>query len=484
MISGGAAAIPPQPKLASSNGQTDIDDLIDGILALIPARTGISVRIDWRTDHRAPPADTRICLDSRAVAPSSINAQLGTCDISTRFDSLFLDTCGMDYWLWDALDASLAPSLVVVACNPRIALGVEASITLASAFMHEDGEHHAASFSALCSLAAAKGYRLIDVNGPRYLCFLRNDIALPAGLPSCPERVGDQFDSLSHGPDETPIDVSRAPWQIIVPPVKTRQVDIEGLLVDVLADNGDGNWYQQRATFEEKASLLYHFIRNEGFHTFVDIGANYGFVSMLARRASPDLDIIAIEADPRLARLIRENFLSNRLEVPTVINAIAGESSLPGARFSLNPTSTLDNRVSIATWPQIHVPMITLGSVLEGLAAGSRTFFKIDTQGFELQVLRGMETYLSSQPGWVIKMEFAPKWMVSQGTDPLAMLEYLQQHYEFAEFPARIPYGTPDLGALFASPIQAQQHQEFLEYAVSLNQRGLGWMDLIVRPRR
>src|SRR3546814_2676341 len=139
------------------------------------------------------------------------------------------------------------------------------------------------------------------------------------------------------------------------PAVKTKRVDVGGILVEVLADNRDSGWYLQRKTFEEKASLLYRFIREEGFATFVDVGANYGFVSMLVRRNAPGLDIIAIEADPLLANLIEANFLNTKLLSPVVINAIAGDHSQADARFSLNPASQLHKRVTIANWEQIKV---------------------------------------------------------------------------------------------------------------------------------
>src|SRR3546814_5955648 len=96
------------------------------------------------------------------------------------------------------------------------------------------------------------------------------------------------------------------------------------------------------------------------------------------------------------------------------LNAIAGDHSQADARFSLNPASTLDNRVNIAHWEQINVPMLTIDEVMSHRQATGKTFFKIDTQGFELQVLRGMEACLSSNVDWVLKMEFAPDWLSSQ----------------------------------------------------------------------
>src|SRR3546814_2892216 len=89
-----------------------------------------------------------------------------------------------------------------------------------------------------------------------------------------------------------------------------------------------------------------------------------------------------------------------------------------------------------------------------------------------------MEACLSSNVDWVLKMEFAPDWLSSQGTEPLDVLDYLQHRYQFAEFQERIPFGTPNLDALFANPVQAERHREFLGYVKSLNKNDLGWVDL------
>jgi len=67
--------------------------------------------------------------------------------------------------------------------------------------------------------------------------------------------------------------------------------------------------------------------------------------------------------------------------------------------------------------------------------------------------------------------------------DPEAVLNHLQQRYEFAEFPERIPFGTPNDEALFAAPVRESDHRVFIEHVCSLCARGLGWVDLIVRQR-
>ena len=200
----------------------------------------------------------------------------------------------------------------------------------------------------------------------------------------------------------------------------TVEISVGELRLRVLAANAnDAPWYLQRKAFEEKQSLLYPLIRAEGFSNFIDIGANYGFISMLARRAAPAMRVLSIEADPQVAALIEGNFALNGLAPPEVVNAIAGAECRDSAPFSLNPSSSLDNRVSMPSWKQSSLPMRTVESILSERAVDGSCFFKIDTQGYERHVLSGMQGLLERRSDWLIKMEFAPHWLRSQGTDPL-----------------------------------------------------------------
>jgi len=440
-----------------------------------------------------------ITLVREKVLPSTINALFEKHGVPEDLDVLVIDIDSLDYWVWQALSARWAPSLVVIEYNAHVPWGVQASIAPDEGWSYQRTRDYGASFEALRGLAAGKGYRLIHVHGPWNLYFLKNDIDFPTELCIKPDLTADDFPVLTDTEafydaycgdakrpswfDAPPPDVSRAPWQLLAPPSKTSRVEIAGLRVEVLADKHDLTWYQQRKVFEESVSPMYRFLREEGFGRFVDVGANVGFISMLALRAVPGVEIIAIEADPTLAALIRANFAANALVGPTLVNAVVGERSLTSTGFSLNPNSSLDNRVVMAKWAQVRLPMISLDDLLANQAPVGRTFIKIDTQGFELPILRGLEQFLSGEDGWLLKMEFAPDWLRSQGHDPLAVLDHLQQRYEFAEFPERITFDTPGFDALFTTIIAAHRHADFLAYVVSLNKGGKGWVDLIVRPR-
>lgn len=522
-----ATAVAPLLAHADADGSGGETGIIETIFSELPTRAGFGVEFGQRSvgsgtladflsrrgwgalylDREAvAPLQTQavasgreITLARETVSPANINELFAKYGVPHDFDCLVIDIDGLDYWVWEALAPEYAPSLVIIEFNAHVDFDVQATIGLDESWSYRQTKDYGASFAAMCELATRKGYRLVHVHGPLNLYFVRADVHPSDGLVvkapldrddlammTDTEAFYDTFREPGERPSwfgAPPPNVSLAPWEILAPPAETRSVDLEGLAIEVLADMHDASWYQQRGVFEEKASRLYPLLCEEGFSTFVDIGASVGLVSILARRACPEIYVVAIEPDPRLARLIRRNFQRHGLDDAHVVNAIAGQDNLPSAGFSLNPHSTLDNRVEMADWEQVHVPMVRVDSLLATAGASGRTFIKIDTQGYELQVLRGLEPVLMGSDGWLLKMEFAPDWLRSQGTDPVALLAYLQERYELAELPGRVPFKTHGLASLFATPLTAADHTRFVEHATSLNRDRLGWVDLLVRPR-
>jgi FkbM family methyltransferase len=458
-----------------------------------------------REAEATPPAmgtDPPLTMARHVVSPANINELFARYGVPQGFDCLVIDIDGMDYWVWRALAPEYRPALVVIEFNAHVPAGVAATLSFDEQWQYAPGRDYGASITAMQQLAAEKGYRLIHVHGPWRLYFLREDVSLPPALTIRQPLTGPELSVLTDTEpfyetlcgsgrrptwfDKPSPDVSRSPWEILAPEVPMRELNVAGIPIKVLADKHDVQWYQQRKTHEERHSLLYGFLRSERFERFVDVGANAGYVSLVAALAVPTMRGIAIEADPRLVHLLRANLAKNlgsdagRVQV---VNAVVGDQDAAATGFSLNPGSTLDNRVTMPAWEQVRVPKWRLDSLLPRLGPYRRTFFKIDTQGYELHVLRGLESTLAAHKDWLLKMEFAPDWLRSQGTDPEGVLDHLQQRYEFAEFPERIPFGTPGVAALFAAPVPASDQRAFIEHVCSLSARGLGWVDLIVRPR-
>ncbi|MFO1337527.1 MAG: FkbM family methyltransferase [Burkholderiaceae bacterium] len=450
-------------------------------------------------DARHLPNGRVLTLARETVTPANINALFERHSVPHDLDALVIDIDGFDYHAWDALDARYQPSLVIIEFNAHVGAELAASIALDERWHYGRNRDYGASLAAMCSLAERKGYRLIHVHGPWNLYFIRQDQPFPQELTvrwplsskelSMLTDVEGFYDSMCQPGDrpswfETPApDVACPPWEILPPDFASQTIDLEGLALDVLANKADAQWYLQRKAFEEKASALYRFLGREGFANFVDVGANVGFVSILAYHAVPGLKVLAVEADPRLASLVRRNFRRHGLNDGVVVNAVVGAKDEATTGFSLNPSSTLDNRVLSSRWQQVQVPMRRLDHLVQRYLSAGRTFYKIDTQGFELQVLRGLEPALKSSAGWLLKMEFAPDWLRSQGTEPMTLLDHLQTRYEFCEFPERIPFGTKGIDSLFGHVVGLCEHEAFLSHVSSLNRNGRGWVDLLVRPR-
>lgn len=262
---------------------------------------------------------------------------------------------------------------------------------------------------------------------------------------------------------------------------------ISSLTMDVSDHGYDKTWYQQRSTIEEVNSVLYDTLRNEKYNLLVDVGANYGLVSLSAYKKNPDLRVLAVEPDQRLIPYIKKNFEVNGLDESSykLINSIAASKSLPSQSFSINPNSTLDNRVDMEEWEKQQVPSVSLDDLLmDTLSSSDKVFIKIDTQGYELEVLKGSEQFLSSNINWAIKAEFAPSWMESQGYSPAAFLEYVIERYDVFECPERFEYKTRTLRPNERMRLLSKDIPGYIEHVRNLNSKDRGWVDILIFPKK
>jgi FkbM family methyltransferase len=143
---------------------------------------------------------------------------------------------------------------------------------------------------------------------------------------------------------------------------------------------------------------------------FVDAGAFCGYYSILAARlVGPYGTVLAVEPHPRTYRLLVQNLERNRCHnVMAISKALSDHIGLapmvlaPGpetSHLSTTPTatgksvmvqtSTLDHELSIRGWPPVHL-------------------VKIDVEGSEAAVLRGMTQTVLRIPCLRIVMEFDP----------------------------------------------------------------------------
>lgn len=246
--------------------------------------------------------------------------------------------------------------------------------------------------------------------------------------------------------------------------------------------DGGGRMYRQPSYFADLVCPIQQEIIDR-FHptVFLDIGANYGFTSLLHFSKNPSCLIVAVEPSPSLVLFLKRNLEDNKCSNFKLINSVCSDT-VGKTTFSLHPFSSQDNRViGEKNWKSVVTSSITLETLLESVGLNEFVYIKIDTQGFEEKVFRGGERFLSTNSNWLIKTEFAPKWLLSQGTNPTSFLQSLVSKYIVTELPKRTRFKGDSLSTLLQSPIRSNECSTFVDYVQSLAS-GDGWCDLIIFP--
>ena len=185
----------------------------------------------------------------------------------------------------------------------------------------------------------------------------------------------------------------------------------------------------QQGTFEvELTQLLLQ--RLEQAQVFVDVGANIGLYSCLAR--SKGKHVIAVEPLPRNTAALYTNMFENGwkdVEVfPVGLSRTPGIAVLYGA--SSTGASLIGNWAGASGRHKRIIPISTLDVILGSRFSGKPMLIKIDVEGVEFMVLSGAVKTLSQspRPTWVMEIclnEFHPSGL---NPDYLATFELFWSH--------------------------------------------------------
>lgn len=168
----------------------------------------------------------------------------------------------------------------------------------------------------------------------------------------------------------------------------------------------------------------------------VDVGANIGyFTTVMARAVGPTGAVLAFEPEEANVRLLRAAVRRTGLHNTVLVSAALGARN-GRAALCLNLDNPADHRV-YPTNGQTHVSeveMITLDHYLD-TCGNTRpvSLIKVDVQGAELHVLRGMHATLARHPQAHLLLEFDPAMLREGGTDPEDVIAFLRER-GFAPF--------------------------------------------------
>lgn len=131
--------------------------------------------------------------------------------------------------------------------------------------------------------------------------------------------------------------------------------------------------------------------------TFVDVGANVGYFSMLASvLVGPSGSVVAIEASPSICRLLSRGVQRNHLSNVEVINAVVAADRGSQMVF-LGPESHIGLTAVHGQphlTPEAEVRAEPLGALLDAETLARARLIKIDVEGAEDTVIEGLAPHL------------------------------------------------------------------------------------------
>ena len=188
---------------------------------------------------------------------------------------------------------------------------------------------------------------------------------------------------------------------------------------DVRLDLGEAiqRWMYLGA-FEPKETALVKGWLRPGM-TFLDVGANFGYFTLLAAsRVGPTGRVLAVEPSPLAAGRLAENIRANSLAWVDLFQiGLSAESG--SLELYISPAEFHSPTMSASSGGEaVTVPVRRLDECLDEWGVEAVDLMKMDVEGHEPFVLRGAGDALSSGRIRAVLVEFNDHWLREQGSSP------------------------------------------------------------------
>jgi FkbM family methyltransferase len=155
---------------------------------------------------------------------------------------------------------------------------------------------------------------------------------------------------------------------------------------------------------------------------FLDVGAHIGYFSLVAHSTAPGVVIHAIEPSPSTASLLRLNMFAHR------IDATVWEIGLGDRHQTFGFTEAQHNPGDGRIEPGLEIADVIVPVLTADELFPDEVFHivKIDVQGFEDEVLEGMQQLIHRSPELKVLVEFFPGAIADRGRRPIDTLSSYQ----------------------------------------------------------
>ena len=159
----------------------------------------------------------------------------------------------------------------------------------------------------------------------------------------------------------------------------------------------------------------------------LDIGANIGIHSLtMSELVGPAGRVYAFEPERRNFALLEANLKLNRVTNVTAAATALGDS-VGTCRLAVSPNNFGDHRVASSTDGRGgDVPITTVDAVMATVPDGAVRFVKVDVQGYEHHILRGMHATLERNPDLILALEVFPQALRAAGSSAQEVMERLR----------------------------------------------------------
>jgi FkbM family methyltransferase len=162
--------------------------------------------------------------------------------------------------------------------------------------------------------------------------------------------------------------------------------------------------------------------------TFVDVGANWGYFTLLAAHlVGRNGRVVSVEADPSAARTLEANVVRNRLACVTPIAMAASDEARTvtmrryeaagddSSNFGVAFVAALDAGSGA---PALEVPAGTLDAALDRCGVSRVDLLKMDIEGAESRAVAGLGRRLRERLVDRLIIELHPAHLRNQGLSP------------------------------------------------------------------
>jgi FkbM family methyltransferase len=190
-----------------------------------------------------------------------------------------------------------------------------------------------------------------------------------------------------------------------------------------------------------------------GAATILDVGANFGVLTVLMGELAPNARIYAFEPHPQTFKALVRNVDANELSGrASLIQSAVGASN--GAVSFLETASPATNRIADKDDRTLQVRLTTIDTFCREHDLAAIDFLKIDVEGAELDVLKGAAAIFEKKLVRRGMIEICPGNLKQFGTSVIDLRNFFDIHGYDLRW-----YG-PDGGA--GAPVSADLPENFL----------------------